>query len=254
MVFLYCTIVLVFGLVLGSFLNVCVLRTKEGKTFIKGRSHCPKCGQLIKWQDNLPILSFIFLKAKCRSCQQKISWQYPLVELAVGVLFVLVFLFERNSSWLLLRDLAVTWLLVFIFVYDLKYQEIWDQVTLIPAGVLFIISTFVSVFPSVSSMSIGVLIGSGFFLLQYLVSRGRWIGGGDVRLGVLMGVVLGWPNTLVALIISYILGALIGLFLLWKKKKELQDKMAFGTFLSLATFIIMMWGDVIVSWYTKLIF
>ena len=102
-------------------------------------------------------------------------------------------------------------------------------------------------------MLLGILVGAGFFLLQYLISKGKWIGGGDVLLGVLMGVILGWPNILVALMLAYILGATVGVFLLLSKKKNLQDQLAFGTFLSVVTLLVMLWGDKIVGWYLKFI-
>ena len=142
--------------------------------------------------------------------------------------------------------------LVLIFLYDLKYQEIWDRFTLIPAGVLFVISLFFK-WHSWFDMLIGVLIGAGFFLLQYLVSKGKWIGGGDIRLGALMGIILGWQNTILALFLAYLIGAIVGLGLIIAKKKNRDSAVPFGTFLVIGTFVAMFWGERIVGWYLTLL-
>ena len=102
-------------------------------------------------------------------------------------------------------------------------------------------------------MLIGAIIGSGFFFLQYIISKGKWIGGGDVRLGFLMGIILGWPNILFGLFMSYILGAIAGLFLIIKNKRNIKSEVPFGTYLTLGTFIAMFWGEKIVGWYLGLL-
>jgi prepilin signal peptidase PulO-like enzyme (type II secretory pathway) len=208
------------------------------------------------WYDNIPVFSFILLKGKCRNCGQKISWQYPIVELVTGLLFLVPTLFVSYPSQEILIKMIVQWFiiidLILIFLYDFKYQEIWDRFTLIPAGLIFVANLFFY-WQNWSSMLIGVLIGAGFFLLQYLVSKGKWIGGGDIRLGVLMGVILGWQNTILALFISYLVGAIVGIGLIIAKKKNRDSAVPFGTFLVIGTFVAMFWGERIVLWYLSLL-
>lgn len=257
-------ITFLFGLIFGSFLNAYFWRVRENKSIWTGRSICTKCKNKIKWFDNIPIVSFLILRAKCRSCRRKISWQYPLVELWMGLVFVFVYYHISHITYHipiyipLVVDCFIIWFLTLIFLYDLKYQEILDRFTLIPAGILFIgilIFQFfnLSIFPSVASMLVGAGIASGFFLAQFLISKGRWIGGGDIRLGVLMGVILGWKLTILALFLAYIIGAVIGIILLIFSKKKFDSQIAFGTFLTVATFICMFWGDGILNWYFRLI-
>lgn len=242
----------ILGLIFGSFLNAVVYRLHEKKSLWE-RSECQNCQKQIVWYDNIPVFSYFFLKGKCRNCGQKISWQYPIVELTVALLFLLIgFQYQSQISAELLRDLFIVLILVVIFLYDFKYQEIWDRFTLIPAGILFVISLFFH-WHSWTDMLLGVLIGSGFFLLQYLVSRGKWIGGGDIRLGVLMGVILGWQNTILALFLAYLIGATVGIYLLITKKKNGKSEIPFGTFLVIGTFVAMWCVERIVGWFMSLL-
>lgn len=153
---------------------------------------CPSCKKQLVWYDNIPLFSFLFLKGKCRNCAQKISWQYPLVELTMGILFLIPMLFVSFPDLKILISLLVQWLIIFdlafIFLYDFKYQEILDLSIWPLAIFLFAFNYFFGIF-GVANMLIAVAVGSGFFLLQYLISRGRWLGGGDVILGVLMWVI-----------------------------------------------------------------
>jgi len=222
------------------------------------RSICPVCHTHLKWYDNIPLISFfILLKGKCRTCKIDIHWQYPLVEMVVGVLFVFVaylhnFHFNYVLTPELLHDFVIVFFLTFVFIYDLKYQEILDRATLIPAFFLFLVSVAMNWF-SWQNMTIGVLVGGGFFLIQYIVSRGKWIGGGDIRLVIFMGVILVWQNTILSLLIAYVVGAIVGVYLLSQKKKGLKSEVPFGTFLAVATFVAMFWGNYIVNWYISLL-
>ncbi|KKQ27440.1 MAG: Type 4 prepilin-like protein leader peptide-processing enzyme [Candidatus Magasanikbacteria bacterium GW2011_GWC2_37_14] len=247
--------IFIIGLCFGSFLNALVYRIHEKKS-LWTRSACPNCQKEIIWYDNIPVFSFLFLKGKCRNCHNKISWQYPLVELALGILFLVPTLFISYPDLKILISLLVQWLIIFdlafIFLYDYKYQEILD-LSIWPLVIfLFDFNYFFEVF-SIVNMLIAVAIGGGFFLLQYLISRGRWIGGGDIILGVLMGVILGWPNILLALFIAYILGGIVGVILLLLKKKQANSEIPFGTFLVIGTLVAMWWGNRIVEWYLGLI-
>lgn len=252
----YLLLTFIFGLAVGSFLNVLVWRVRENLSFVNSRSICTKCRQKILWYDNIPIISFFVLGRRCRFCKEEISWQYPAVEFSVGLLFLFIAACQYGQSnfitLAMLFDWVVVLILAFIFIYDLKYQEILDRTTLIPAVFVYLFQVAVGWQPW-WGLLIGAGIGGGFFLLQYILSRGRWIGGGDIRLGVLMGVILGWPNIILALIIAYVLGAFISLTLVGLKRKNLQSETPFGTYLAFATFIAMFWGPQIVSWYLGLL-
>ncbi len=242
----YYPIIFIFGLICGSFLNAVIFRLYEQKSFVKGRSFCPKCGQVLKINDLIPVLSFLMLKARCRYCKKSISWQYPMVEVSTGILFCLLYLI---FGWSLAFGfyLILTSFLIIIFVYDLKYHLILDKVS-IPAIILAIIfGLFLKISPW--DMVFGVLIGAGFFFLQFLVSKGKWIGGGDIRLGVLMGIMLGWQKVLLALFLAYFVGAVFSIVLIAMKRKKLKSHLPFGTFLTIGTFTALLWGQIIIDWY-----
>lgn len=255
--FIYFFVFLI-GLCFGSFLNAWIWRVHENMNIWGDRSICPVCHQHLAWYDNIPLVSyFLFLGGKCRKCHNKISWQYPLVEFITACLFVFIawrhgFHVDFVLSPKLVYDLIVVFFLLFIFIYDFKYQEILDRSTLIPALLLFFISVSLG-WHSWFDMALGIIIAGGLFLFQYLVSSGKWIGGGDVRLGVLMGIILGWQGAILALFISYIIGAVVGLLSLWLRKKDLKSEIPFGTFLTVGTFVVMFWGTRVIEWYMGLL-
>lgn len=254
-------IIFIIGACIGSFLNVVILRLKEEKSFVKGRSYCPNCKHQLAWYDNVPLISYIFLVGKCRYCHKKISAQYPLVEMTAGGLFVLVYIkwrtgildfrFQILDFFVLLSYFIFTAILIIIFVYDLKWYLILDKVALPAIAVAFILNTILGY--KFTDLLLGGVIVGGFFFLQFIISRGKWIGGGDVRLGFLIGVMLGWQKAIVALFIAYVAGAIIGIFLMIVKNKKMNSKIPFGTFLSAATYISMLWGGEILAWYLRLI-
>jgi len=272
-------LVFIFGLVIGSFLNALVWRLYKSESLWKrARSYCVECGKNLQARDLIPILSFIFLGGKCRYCRKKISWQYPLIELATGIFFVLVF----NKYWILspfwrspvggdigywplnyslilltVRDWIFICFLIIIFTYDYKYYLILDKIT-VPAMVVAVIFNIAIalnglwMFWIIELLAAGI-IGGGFFLLQFWVSKGKWIGGGDIRLGVLMGFMLGLPGVLLALFLAYISGAIVGLGLIAAKKKTMKSQIPFGTFLSAASIMVLLYGGPILSWYLNLL-
>ena len=255
--------IFIFGLMVGSFLNVVILRLYSGETIIKSRSKCPHCHYQLSAKDLIPVFSFIWFNGQCRYCQKKISWQYPVVELATGLLFVLVTynfigtlgwanLFYNSSvliSWL--RNLIFVCLLIIIFIYDLKYYLILDQITFPAMAVALIFNLFLGF--SWLNLLAGVIIGLTFFALQLAISKGKWLGGGDLRLGAVMGLMLGGAGTVVALFFSYIIGAVLAVFLIIWGRKELKSQIPLGTFLTVGTLIALLWGDSIVNWYLSLI-
>ncbi len=245
------------GLILGSFLNSIIWRLWDNiAIFSRARSICVHCRKQLSWKENIPLLSWLVLKGKCAHCSKNISVYYPLVELGVATCFTLVayhyFPMSNFSEWTLLRDLVFTAFLVVIFVQDLRYQLILPNV--VWTGAIFGLVINVSFLGyDFNSLALGALIGGGFFLAQYLLSSGRWIGGGDVRLGVMMGLWLGWQNTIVAIFLAYIIGAIFAVFLLVTKRAQRDTAIPFGTFLAVTTMVSLYWGQSLVQWYVGLL-
>ena len=238
-------LVILIGLAVGSFLNVVIYRTRSQKK-ITGRSECRFCGKLVRWSDNIPVISSLLLRARCRNCQKFFGWQYALVELGTALIFLeLYFKFGLNSTFGFLTVLSS--FLILIFVYDFRWSLIPDHFSL-PAVIVAIGYQF-SLKTDFQDVLVAALIGGGFFAVQYALSRGRWIGSGDIRLGLLMGIILGWQMLLVALFIAYLAGALIGLIMMAAKRKKLKSEIPFGTFLTAATFVSLLWGQGILDWY-----
>jgi len=244
-----------FGLIIGSFLNCLIWRLHKHEG-IWGRSYCPKCRKQIAWYDNIPILSFIILEGKCRHCRKKISWQYPMVELAVGILFVIAFMrhpmsLETSDVLIIFHDMFIISVMVIIFIYDFRWYLILDIITLPACAIILIFNLFLGI--SLWNLVFSGIIGSSFFLLQFIISRGKWIGGGDIRLGLLMGLTLGWPNILVAIFLAYFMGSFVGIGLLLSGKKKWGSQIPLGIFLSTATIITLFWGGQILNWYLDFI-
>ncbi|MEI6288005.1 MAG: prepilin peptidase [bacterium] len=249
--------IFIFGLIIGSFLNVVILRLNNGEKISGSRSHCPHCQKVLSPHELWPVISFILQKGKCKNCKAKISWQYPLVELSTALLFILVsyvywgnigidFLSDSWQSYLpWLRNLFFVCVLVVIFVYDLRWQLILDKVTLPAMAIALIVNLWLGY--GFKNLLLGMLVAGGFFLAQFLISGGRWIGGGDIRMGALIGLMLGWPNTLVALFLSYVIGAFFGVCLMILAHKDGQTKVAFGSFLAVGTIIALLWGTQIMN-------
>lgn len=246
--------VFIFGLIIGSFLNCLIWRIYKEET-VGGRSYCPRCRHQIVWYDNIPLLSFLLLRGRCRHCRQSISWQYPLVELATAVLFWLTFrLAMANPAPFLplLRDWLIIATLIIVFVYDLRWQ-------LIPLNVLWPLSVLVLVLNIFSgldwrfSLLYGLLFAA-FFGLQYLITKKKGMGEGDIWLGLFLGLAFpDWGELLMIVLIAYCLGALVGLFLIAKQKKGWRSKIAFGPFLAFGAIITLIWSEPLINWYLGLI-
>ncbi|MDP1538650.1 MAG: prepilin peptidase [bacterium] len=263
---IFSLIIFLFGLIVGSFLNCVIYRLEVGGNFLKGRSFCPLCKHELAWQDLIPVFSFIFLRGKCRYCREKISFQYPLVELATGILFVLIFwIFDFGfhlafGFWILsfLYYLLISCFLIVIFVYDLKHYIIPDKIiypALFVSGIWYLVSGIFFNFYTRYEMlnTIYSAIGAAlFFLIIVLISRGKWMGVGDIKLAFLMGLILGWPNILVALFSAFFIGAIIGVGLVFSGKKTMKSEVPFGPFLVTGTFIALFWGQEIIDQYLSL--
>lgn len=249
--------VFILGLILGSFLNSWMWRVRDNiKIVSNSRSMCPHCRYQLRWYENIPLVSWLMLRAHCSQCRKPIHWSYFAVELATGLL--MVFVVEQHvklvhfSEWTLLRDVCFLTLLIITFVYDLRYKIILSSLIWTGTFIGFLINILVLNF-SVNSLLLGMVLGGGFFLLQYFISNGRWIGGGDVRMGVMIGAWLGWQSTILALFIAYVLGALVGVALLLFKKADGKTEVPFGTFLAIGTFLTIYYGNGLVNWYLQLL-
>jgi len=254
-------IVFVFGLMVGSFLNCLIYRLEKEESFLKGRSYCPNCKHVLSWQDLIPALSFFALKRKCRYCQKPISWQYPLVEILTGSIFLLIFnQFSTFSFLTIVYYLLISSFLIVIFVYDFKHSLIPDAI-IYPAIVTAFLYRFLEIrkfshwpliaynFKTLLPIVFSAFGAAAFFLLIVLASKGKWMGTGDIWLAFLMGLILGWPNILVALMLAFLIGAIIGLVLIILGRKSLKSEIPFGPFLVLATFLVLFLGEKIINWY-----
>lgn len=249
------------GLIIGSFLNAAIWRLYKGKSLAIDRSICPSCHHVLAPLDLIPVLSYIFLAGRCRYCGKKISVQYPLVESLTALSFVLVGAnFHFQVSEPLVFALIATSFLILIAVFDLKYYLILDKVV-IPAVILALLQTIYLTLsyhgsflhsPFVGGI-MGVVIVSGFFGLQYLFSHGTWIGFGDVKLGLFLGLLFGVGQGLMLLLLAYMTGAVVGIGLIVVGKKHLSSKLPFGTFLGFCGIIMLVYGNQILNWYLRLI-
>jgi len=242
-------IIFIFGACIGSFLNCLIYRLDSKQSFLKGRSFCPHCKHQLGFFDLIPILSFIIVKGKCRYCQKKISWQYPLVEIFTGLIF-LSLVTCHLSLVTLIYYIVVSSLLIVIFVYDLKHYIIPDKIIYPAIAIVLIFNFQFSIFNSSILSGLGA---AGFFFLFWLISRGRWMGFGDVKLGFFMGLFLSWPNILVALFSAFFIGAIIGIGLIALGKKTLKSQVPFAPFLVIGTFIALFWGQNLINWYINLL-
>lgn len=253
----------IFGLIVGSGLTSLVPRLAEGEKWHRGRSHCPRCRHALGVGDLVPVFSFLWNRGRCRYCRNAIGWFYPGIELATGALFVLSVLVR--SGWDLSPDAVWDgrlWMAVFrdwtaisallaLFGIDLIAQVLPDAITLPAAAVLAVWNVALGESPAV--ILLGIAVGGGFFLIQYLASRGKWIGGGDIRLGAMLGALLGWPNILLALFVSYFLGAIVGMGLIVGKNKTWKSTIPFGTFLAVGGLFTLFWGQAVMDWYLGMI-
>ena len=263
---IYYIFVLVFGLIIGSFLN-CVIYRLERNEKLSGRSYCPNCKHTLNWLDLIPVFSFLFLAGKCRYCRAKISIQYPLIELLTGILYVLIF-WSLGFHWAIgikMRDLInllfsfyIISALIVIFVYDLKHYLIPDKV-LFPAIIITFLYRFLDNLLNwdiIGNYIFAALIAFVFFLAIYLISKGRWMGFGDVKLAILLGLILGFPDILVGLFLAFFFGAIIGVGAIFlslpagsQAKIGFKSEIPFGPFLITGTLITMFWGQQIIDFY-----
>jgi len=243
--------VFLFGLMVGSFLNCVIYRLEKEESFLKGRSYCPRCKHKLGLLDLIPVLSFMWLRGRCRYCHEKISVQYPLVEIATGLLFLLTYKLQPTTY-----NFIIVPFMVAIFVYDLKHYIIPDKV-IYPAIAVALACSTLKVAPLTFNVehaveyALSAFGAAAFFLAIVLISRGKWMGVGDIKLAFLMGLILVYPNILVALFLAFLIGAIIGVGLMVFGKKTIKSEVPFGPFLVAGTFIALFFGKEIINWYVQ---
>ena len=237
---------LLFGLVVGSFLNVVIVRIPEGKSLWAPRSACPRCGTLIAWYDNIPILSFVALRGRCRGCRMSIPWRYPLVEIATGAAFTLAYALFGPTIRFVAAALLLAGLIA-ITAIDLRHQIIPDLITLPGLAAGFVLSLATGHVTWLDSL-IGIAVCGGIFLAMILIRPGG-MGSGDVKLGAMLGAFLGWKLGLLALYLGVLAGGSVAICLLALGRKGRKDPIPFGPFLALGGAVSLLWGNQVLAWY-----
>ena len=235
----------IFGAAIGSFLNVCIYRIPAETSIVKPASRCPSCGHPIRFYDNIPIVSFLMLRARCRDCGAKISWRYPLVELITGLLALLLFL-KFGPTLVFLVFFIFTAVLIVITFIDLDHQIIPDILSLPGIPVFFLAAVFIVGLPWLEAL-IGLLIGGGVllaiaFVYEWITKR-EGMGGGDIKLLAMIGGFLGWKSLIFVLLFSSLAGAIVGIAAMIIHKQDTKYAIPFGPFLSAAAVAWIFWGD-----------
>lgn len=256
-------IALFFGLIIGSFLNVCIYRLPRGVSLVSPPSACPRCKKPIRPWENIPLVSYLFLRGKCHACGEPISLRYPLVEILNGLLyFSVVFVF--GSGWHLPFLFALVSALVVITFIDLEFQIIPDVITL-PGVAIGLIAASVllpdpfslplaapsgggSAIVGPVNAGIGLLLGGGLFYLIAVLSRGG-MGGGDIKMMAMVGAFMGWKAVLLTTFLGSLSGSVVGIFLVLFKGKGRKTKVPFGPFLALGALLTLFLGGSLLRWY-----
>ncbi|MBF8982637.1 prepilin peptidase [Lutibacter sp. B2] len=244
-------LILTIGLLIGSFLNVCIYRIPENESIAYPPSHCPKCNTSLKSLDLIPIFSYLFNKGKCRYCREPIALQYPIVELLNGIIYLLLYLKYGITIHFIKYAILASLLIVISFI-DYKLQIIPDECNLfglIVSGIFLICSNFS--FASLTDAFVGLLVGGGIFLLIALITGA--MGGGDIKLIGVLGFFFGWKHILLITLLSFVIGAIISICLLISKLKGRKDAIAFGPFIAIATLVTIFYKAEIIDWYLTLV-
>lgn len=262
-IFVFTLVALVLlGLCLGSFVNALVWRLHEGRDFVRERSECVKCHHKLEPADLVPIVSWLWLRGKCRYCKKPISMQYPLVEALTAAMFAFSYVFwpyglaEWSGIVLLALWLVLLVGLVALLVYDARWYILPDKIVfpLMVVGLAYgLVDTFavqqLSTIDAIARFAFAMLPIAGLYWALYTASKGKWVGFGDVKLGVLMGLVATWPQALLTVGLANLIGVLVILPGLSSGKLTRQSKVPFGPFLIAGFIISVLFGDMIIDWY-----
>ena len=245
---------IIFGAIVGSFLNVCIFRLPKEESIIWPGSHCPHCKKPIKFYDNIPLISYLLLGGKCRQCHSSISLQYPLVEGITALSSLIVFMeFGPSLSYLFYFSFVAA--LIVITVIDLYHQIIPDVISLPGIGVGLLASLMIPQITFSNSL-LGILLGGGSLFLiatvyQWLFKR-EGMGGGDVKLLAMIGAFLGWKAVILTILLGSLIGSITGIIVMVSKGKDFKYAIPFGPFLSLGAVIALFYGENLIRWYLYL--
>ena len=247
--------VFVFGLCIGSFLNVCIYRLPESKSIVHPRSMCPQCGALIRFYDNFPILSYLLLRGKCRHCKTPISFRYPVVELLSGLFAVGVLIKYGLSLEAVVYYIFIATLLVITFI-DIDHQIIPDMITLPGIPICFVASFALPQITYIESI-MGILIGGGSLFmvawLYHLLTKKEGMGGGDIKLLGMMGAIIGWKGVLFTIFVASAVGTVSGMLIMLKTRKSMKLAVPFGPFLAIGCIAYIFFGPQLIVWYINLL-
>ena len=242
--------VVIIGLCVGSFLNVCAYRLPLDESIVSPRSRCTSCGRTLTWFDNLPVLSWVALRGRCRTCKQPVSWMYPAVEIVTALVFVILYL-TYGPTLLSLARAVFACALIVLFITDLQHKILPNVITLPGIVVGFVCSVFLP--PGWVSSLIGLVVGGGFLLAiaeaYYRVRGQEGLGMGDVKLLAMIGAFLGWKLVLLTLVFASFTGSLAGGLLIASGRGNMKYALPFGTFLAVGALLAATWGEPIADWY-----
>lgn len=241
----------VLGLIVGSFLNVCIARLPEGRSIVRPPSACPACGARIAWRDNIPVLSFALLRGRCRSCGEPIAWRYPIVEAATAALFVAAALrFGLDVELLIALPLLAA--LVLVTAIDLDHQIIPHVIT-VPGMAYGLIINGVLGQRAIIACILGVLLGHGIvaLIIQWseLLIGEPGMGYGDGGLLALLGACLGWRAMVAALFIAIVIGGLVAVILIVTGRRGRREAIPFGPYIATGGVAGLFWGEDLLGWY-----
>ena len=245
-------LIFIFGIIIGSFLNVCIYRIPKEESIAFPPSHCGSCGHNLSALDLVPIFSWLFLRGKCRYCGAKVSKQYPIIEAATGLLFVFLYL-KFGFTIELLKYMVFTSILIVIGIIDFKTQDVYDStiIALVVSGVLFtVIEFFLNKEINFVSIVLGIAIPS--LIIAVFACFGA-MGWGDVEIIGAVGLFLGFKFNMLNLFISIILGGIAAIILMIVKRRGGKDTMAFGPYIALSSYITLLFGSEILQWYLSFI-
>jgi leader peptidase (prepilin peptidase)/N-methyltransferase len=241
------------GTIIGSFLNVCIYRIPEGESVIYPYSHCPECGERIKWYDNIPVISYLILRGKCRNCGKKISVQYPLVELLTGILTTGV-VYRYGLSFVSFYFLILIYVLIVVSMIDLKTMFVPIKLCYFAMVTGILLSLFVPVISFKDSI-LGASFGAGIILFiietYYIFTGKEGMGYGDASIMAIIGAFLGWEKVLLTIFFASLIGSVAGIIIMVVKGKNTKFALPFGPFLSAGAYITMMSGSEIIKWYLE---
>ena len=241
-------LVILVGLAVGSFLNVVIVRVPARRSLLHPPSSCPGCGAPIAWHDNIPLVSFAVLRGRCRACGMAIPWTYLLVEASTGVGFAIAWA-RFGATWDFVIGAVLISTLIAITVIDLRHQIIPDVMTL-PGIVAGLLANLCTGRLAWTDPVIGILVGGGLFF-AIIVASGGGMGGGDMKLGAMLGAFLGWKVMLVGLFVGVLLGGVLAVTLLVSGRRGRKDPIPFGPFLAVGGMAALLWGEGVVQWYVS---